>query len=160
MFSFIAYLEEFIYPQYCHKCDRYLINSKHICCTDCVERNIELTRLGNLYHRIEFHTDLDYELSFYWFGWLIQNYIHHLKNSGWEKFLTKLIETALKIEDMTDIPPQSVIVPVPLHRVKQRSRGFNQSRLIGNILSQKLIYKMNNKILRRIKYTRSQTASP
>jgi len=67
---------------------------------------------------LEFHTDLDYALSFYWFGKLIQNYSHHLKYSGWEWFLIKLIYKALKIEDMKDILPQSVIVPVPLPPMK------------------------------------------
>ena len=67
---------------------------------------------------LEFHTDLDYALSFYWFGELIQNYMHHLKYSDWEKFLIKLIDKALKIEDMRYIPPQSFIVPVTLHPVK------------------------------------------
>lgn len=47
------------------------------------------------------------------------------------------------------------IIPVPLHWWRQNDRGFNQSALIGQILSKKLGLDYSN-CLKRIRYTKSQ----
>lgn len=48
-----------------------------------------------------------------------------------------------------------VVVPVPLHWFRENKRGFNQSKLIGQILSKKLGLDYCEG-LKRIRYTRSQ----
>lgn len=48
------------------------------------------------------------------------------------------------------------VVPVPLHWWRQNSRGFNQSSLIGQILSKKLGLDYSES-LKRVRFTRSQT---
>lgn len=50
----------------------------------------------------------------------------------------------------------NVITPVPLHRVRKRERGFNQSELLARQLAQKLGIRYAN-LARRNRYTRSQT---
>jgi ComF family protein len=49
-----------------------------------------------------------------------------------------------------------VVIPVPLHRKRERRRGFNQAHLIANSLAQ-LNRTINTTILRRKKDTPSQT---
>jgi competence protein ComFC len=44
-----------------------------------------------------------------------------------------------------------IVIPVPLHKYKQRSRGFNQSEIISNIISQILNIKTYNNVLIRFK---------
>ena len=50
-----------------------------------------------------------------------------------------------------------VIIPVPLHWWRGNSRGFNQSALIGQILSKKLGLEYSDG-LKRIRYTKAQVS--
>jgi ComF family protein len=49
------------------------------------------------------------------------------------------------------------IVPVPLHPLKQREREFNQAEILARHLADKTSIPLNNKILRRITPTATQT---
>jgi len=49
-----------------------------------------------------------------------------------------------------------LIMPVPLHRKKLSSRGFNQAVLLGEILSQRLKIPLDRRNLRRIRWTEPQ----
>jgi ComF family protein len=49
-----------------------------------------------------------------------------------------------------------LVVPVPLHRKKLSSRGFNQAVLLGEILSQRLQIPLDRRNLRRIRWTEPQ----
>lgn len=49
-----------------------------------------------------------------------------------------------------------LIMPVPLHRKKVSSRGFNQAVLLGEILSQRLMIPLDRRNLRRIRWTEPQ----
>ncbi len=53
-----------------------------------------------------------------------------------------------------------LIIPIPLHRRKLAKRGFNQSEIIAQILGQKFNWPLITKVLKRIKFTRSQTDLP
>jgi competence protein ComFC len=50
-----------------------------------------------------------------------------------------------------------VIVPVPLHRTRQRERGFNQAGVLGELLSAQTSIPAKP-VLERIRYTTTQTA--
>lgn len=50
-----------------------------------------------------------------------------------------------------------VVVPVPLHRSKERARGFNQARLIAHVFGSRSGLKVDD-VLIRTRRTRSQTA--
>ena len=49
-----------------------------------------------------------------------------------------------------------VVIPVPLHWFRENKRGFNQSKLLGQILSKKLGLDYCE-ALKRVRFTRSQT---
>jgi ComF family protein len=49
-----------------------------------------------------------------------------------------------------------LIMPVPLHRKKLSSRGFNQAVLIGEIFSQRLRIPLDRRNLRRVRWTEPQ----
>lgn len=51
----------------------------------------------------------------------------------------------------------SVLVPIPLHWWRQRKRGFNQATLIAEQLSKKLALPLDQKLLKRTRYTEPQT---
>ncbi|MCX8157099.1 MAG: ComF family protein [Verrucomicrobiae bacterium] len=49
------------------------------------------------------------------------------------------------------------IVPVPLHPIKERERGFNQAGRLARLLSQATALPLNTRVLQRVKHTVSQT---
>ena len=54
---------------------------------------------------------------------------------------------------VAEVPAEALIVPVPLHRTRLWSRGFNQSALIANELSRRLCIPADAMVLRRIRPT-------
>ncbi|MBL0224055.1 MAG: ComF family protein [Geobacteraceae bacterium] len=49
-----------------------------------------------------------------------------------------------------------LVMPVPLHRKKLSSRGFNQAILLGEIFSQRLKIPLDRRNLRRVRWTEPQ----
>lgn len=72
---------------------------------------------------------------------------------GFETLLNKGIE---KIQ----LPSIDIIIPAPLHRKKQKKRGFNQATLFSKIVSNIIGVKYNDKILVRSKNTSVQSNKP
>ena len=62
------------------------------------------------------HKNLDYAHSSYRFSEVIQAYIHHLKYSGWDTFLPRLITNALRESELPKQAIEAVLIPIPLHR--------------------------------------------
>lgn len=61
------------------------------------------------------------------------------------------------LKEKNEGPADSIcLVPVPLHKKRQKQRGFNQSELLAWQLSRLLNIKTENKLLRRIRNTTSQ----
>jgi ComF family protein len=82
----------------------------------------------------------------------LREVIHHLKYSDRVSLaypLGMLLCACLDSEPFQG----NVVVPVPLHRRRERRRGFNQAELIAEVLNRTL----DTKLLRRRKNTPSQT---
>jgi len=88
----------------------------------------------------------------------VQHIIHHFKYKNRRKtalFMGRQMGAILKdtsIEEAID-----GIVPVPLHSRKERKRGYNQSKLLGDGISEVLEIPVYSKLLKRISYTQTQT---
>jgi len=81
--------------------------------------------------------------------------IHHLKYSGFTELsdlLGELIVQRLVVESLSN---GTILVPVPLHINKQTKRGFNQSELIAQYVSNRTKIPYKNALV-RIKETESQ----
>lgn len=50
----------------------------------------------------------------------------------------------------------AILIPVPLHWLRQRDRGFNQAEALGALLTQKLQISLRTDMLRRVKMTAPQ----
>jgi ComF family protein len=88
----------------------------------------------------------------------VQGIIHALKYQGFRSLGIVLGELiASRVKSKIKIEPNTILVPVPLHPIKYRERGYNQSYFIakglGNILDLNIRYNM----LKRIKNTITQT---
>jgi ComF family protein len=82
----------------------------------------------------------------------LRDIIHHLKYSDRVSLanpLGDMLKQCLEREGFTG----DLIIPVPLHRSRERQRGYNQAELIAGRLDRR----MNTRLLRRRKNTPSQT---
>lgn len=61
------------------------------------------------------------------------------------------------IRDKINLDKYDLMLPIPLHKVKQRERGFNQAEIICQGIEKCTNLKTNTEILLRSKYTVSQT---
>jgi len=77
---------------------------------------------------------------------------HKLKNIGVE--FGQLLWKKMQQEHCSNY---DIIIPVPIHTAKKRERSYNQSDYIGRGVSLSSGINLGSKVVRRIKYTKSQT---
>ena len=91
----------------------------------------------------------------------VKEIIHSLKY-GRKRFLAQGLGTILADFYKQNLDPEchrriDFIVPVPLHRAREKERGFNQAELIASAMSKILNLPLSSNNLVRIKNTPSQT---
>lgn len=94
----------------------------------------------------------DFARSAFLFNPALREIIHHLKYSdrvSLARPLGDLLKECLAREPFTG----DLVIPVPLHRSRERQRGFNQAELIAARLG----LPMSTRLVRRRKNTPSQT---
>lgn len=153
-----------LFPRLCQVCGEPLVRNEKIICTSCMI-DIPLTN----FHRIR---DNRLEKSFYgrcyiekaaaWAfyrqGGKAQKLVHRLKYGGVKPigpFLGSLYGNILKESEFRE--GLECIVTVPLHRSKERKRGFNQSDLIAEGMASALGIPFYGNVLKRIQASESQT---
>lgn len=83
--------------------------------------------------------------------------VHTLKYHAGKHVLPDIARIMAQRPDILQFIENATLVPVPLHWRKQFFRGFNQSLLIANELNKLAPTTRITPILRRVKFTRSQT---
>jgi ComF family protein len=104
-------------------------------------------------------TNVKYATAFFYFikGSKYRHLIHKLKYAGRQEIgreLGKMLGSELNgsFFDETE-----VLIPVPLHKAKQRTRGFNQSEMIAEGISETLGKPILKNVLERTIFTQTQT---
>lgn len=155
---------DFVYPRLCLGCNRALLHQEKILCIECTEllpqTHYHHIRDNATFQRLEGRITIGYATSFGYYtkGGLLQYLVQELKYKGNEAvgvFLGQRLHAALKNQGW--INEAELVVPVPLHRQKQKSRGFNQSALIAQRLALGIGLPFNTRALARIVDTDSQT---
>ncbi len=88
----------------------------------------------------------------------IRKLIWHFKYSGVKEAgntLAEILVDLLVQKELIDYFADGIVIPVPLHKSRQKLRGFNQAHYLAAVLA----YKLNLEflpVLRKIKNTRSQ----
>ncbi|MBI2121791.1 MAG: ComF family protein [Candidatus Sungbacteria bacterium] len=88
----------------------------------------------------------------------VRELIHNLKYLrvyGISRVLAKLLINYLSRFKIR-FPKNSILVPLPLHSRRERTRGFNQSRLIAESLAESSDIQIYNNVLIRTENTRPQ----
>ncbi|MGB2578483.1 ComF family protein [Elusimicrobium simillimum] len=161
-------------PKTCHHCGRDLgADTVLPLCEDCLKRiktpgplicrrcGITLPSGGATCHNCRGVKEKKYKCSIIRSGFVftpeVKSIIHNFKyneHTYLGKFLTAAI--LLTFDETKEFENVDIIVPVPLHKLKQRIRGYNQSALIAARLAKNKNIIYDEKLLKRVKFTKSQ----
>ena len=153
---------DFVYPPLCLACDTEIRERRKKICERCWSLIPPVTPAGSLYRETRAAVlaggTIDELLSCYIFETEtpIQQIIHALKYRQYRSLgieLGKRIGAAAhawKIE-------ADILVPVPLHRIKLRERGYNPSALIAEGISAVTGLPIYPGAVRRTRHTKTQT---
>ncbi|MGA2623564.1 MAG: ComF family protein [Bacteroidota bacterium] len=162
--SFAAPVLEFIYPPVCAACGQRLDGETTIVCSQCwlsfreVHRNDEVWL--ELEARLVAGNAVQDILSCFLFEkeGPLQLTIHLLKYQGMKSLGVRLgREIGKRIQSNCSFSSADYLVPVPLHRSKERERGYNQSDYICKGIAETTLLRVHPSLLKRNKYTQSQT---
>jgi ComF family protein len=90
---------------------------------------------------------------------VIERVIHDLKFNYIEELakpLANLLSLKLKELNYQSVVTNAIIIPVPLHKKRYLERGFNQARLLAELIAKEFDATLNSKLIKRIKYTDQQ----
>jgi ComF family protein len=113
--------------------------------------------IGNRVQELTVNNGIDISLSGWDFGDELRKAIHSLKYEDRARigfFLGKLLGDQLHKKTIQKL---DYLIPVPLHPVKFRDRGFNQAKWIADGLGKAVQKPVYTKLMKRIKHTISQT---
>jgi ComF family protein len=89
---------------------------------------------------------------------MVQEIIHNLKYKGHEEIGSFLGEWyASDLKNSSILNNADVIIPVPLHKKRLKERGYNQVTNFGLALSENFKIPMNDSILMRKVYSKTQS---
>lgn len=159
----INYLFDLILPRFCKGCDKKLAHFEEYLCSSC-NATLEIAeekRISDEFER-KFSKDLiisDFNSAFVFHNEsAIQNLIHSLKYD--QNFLIGKYLGFRTYELLCDKIKNwhaDIIIPIPLHHLRKAERGFNQSKEIAKGVAGKLSIKVNENIVKRKKFTKTQT---
>ena len=154
---------DFFLPQYCAGCDKKIISGSPPVCDECFSSilSTDPERIESEYNR-KFRSSgyVQDIFSLYVFEneGTLQNIIHSLKYK--KRFTAGTLlgkKLAYGLQKKLDSWSIDLIIPVPLHPLKKAERGFNQSDFIVKGLTEMVSIPSSGKIIRRIRFTESQT---
>ncbi len=156
------------FPKTCLSCDERLLENEQFICSNC---NNSLKFLENICiicgalkttseckvcRTNEFQ--FDKARSVFMFNKVVQNMIHEFKYNEMTQIAKFMGMKAQEyIERFQPFDHIDYIVPVPLHKVKKRSRGFNQAEYLTQEISKNMNWKHLPKLIKRKKFTETQT---
>jgi len=154
-----------IYPNNCLVCDNEMARSEQLFCSSCFtelhftyyESFTEPTELDQLFWgRVPLHST--YSMLYYEKTNSSQPLLKALKYKHRADVGQKLGELlGQKIKLLEKFNSLDALIPVPIHPKKEFARGYNQSRMIAEGISNILTIPVNLQFLRRIEHSKSQT---
>lgn len=161
-FELIDDFASLFFPRICVNCRKSLVYQEEILCTHCrwtlPETNYHLNPINPLFQKFVYEPNVKFAASFLYYNrkGVAQKLIHSLKYKNTPQVgvaLGKWYGHQLKSIDLK----ADLIIPVPIHRKKELSRGYNQSQKIAEGLSEKLNIPVDsNSVIRHVE-TKTQT---
>lgn len=152
------------FPKVCYACDNVLLKNEETICTRCL---VDLPRTNFHLHRDNPVSELFWgrvnikaASAFLYFAKAgrVQHLIHNFKYKGKlevGRTLGRMFGSDLK--QSPDFSGIDLLIPVPLHWSKQKTRGFNQSEIFGREMAAAMGIPIVTDALVREKATSTQT---
>jgi ComF family protein len=164
MFTFLEDLLNLFYPEVCAACGNGLFTGERAICTVCrafLPKTGFETVAGNsvekqFWGKVQIHA----ATALYHFnkGEKVQHLIHRLKYKGDQEVgreAGRILGSSLKSSPL--FAGISCVVPVPLHRERLRTRGYNQSQAFAEGIAELLGVEARPDLLVRARASNSQT---
>ena len=156
---------DFIYPKKCLECGK---DGVYIC-NDCLSE-VRKSRLvclacrrpsknGMTHMNCKERFSVDHSYSLWNYSGVVRKAILKLKyNFAYDvayELSNKFVEKLKKDADI--LPKNAIICPIPLHRLRQNWRGFNQSEVLAKRVGKDMSWQFYPDLLLRKKLTKPQT---
>lgn len=162
--EWIEYIVNLFYPRVCAGCGEALLKDEHTVCLKCrfllpktgYELHADNPSAQTFYGRVQFHA----VTSCFFFSkqGTVQHIIHQLKYKGNKEagvFLGQQIGESIK--DAPLFQGIDYLIPVPLHPKREKKRGYNQSLMIAQGISEVTGIPVGDKFLVRTVNSATQT---
>lgn len=162
--SFVDPLKDFIFPPVCLACNKRMENKTERVCRQCWDSILRIDSLHPTWKEIKSKFDTESLIkdlaSVFLFEkeGTLQQLIHLLKYQGMKSLGIRLGEelgSRLLLNQF--YADADYLIPIPLHRLKYRERGYNQSEYICRGMSNINKIPLNISLVIRQKYTQTQT---
>ena len=144
------------FPNQCLVCKGGDFHSSDPICPDCLQQMNPLP-IENRVKELTVNNGIDMALAGWDFGDELRSAIHSLKYEERARigsFLGKVLGERLHLKTIQEL---DYLIPVPLHPVKFRDRGFNQAEWIAIGVGKAIQKPVQTGLMKRMKYTISQT---
>lgn len=162
--GFLRPLFTFIFPPICFVCKAALGEGERKVCRSCWGMIREIAETDHLHRETSHHLvssgAVNRLLSAYYFekDGPLQSLIHELKYNSMTSLGVELgKKTGIRVQTQLLSLDITGLIPVPLHKVKLRERGYNQSEYICKGISDVSGIPVISNLLCRNRYTQSQT---
>lgn len=121
-------------------------------CTDClnkIDQNIENSFSSKHFKKVYALANWNQEIT--------QKTIKQLKFHYSKKIADDLMPFFKSVLPSINLPENSILVPIPLHKLRENSRGFNQSEILAKSFSEILNKPIKNNLIFRIINTYPQS---
>jgi ComF family protein len=153
--SLTKVLADWIFPNYCFSCEKPQSSNHECLCEDC-KNILSPTHGENWVEILPNSSFLSGAFSGWYFNETLQTVIHEIKYNGYAR-TGMLLGKTMGAELRNILSELDCFIPVPLHRVKKRERGFNQAEWIAKGIASHVNVPVESHLLKRVKYTQSQT---
>ncbi len=153
---------EFVFPPICIHCKKLNESSSKYLCETCLSAIPKVTQQHPLYRETYqklTESQLISELySIYVFekGGVFQTIAHSMKYEG-RRMIGKWLGESIGRELQNKSVHADVIIPIPLHKIKLRERGYNQAEFISRGITSITSIPTFTDYLKRVKHTQTQT---
>lgn len=153
-----------LFPNVCNGCGNELLSNEQTICIACLsfmpKTRFHLTVNNPLEEKFFGRLTIENATSMYYFnkGGAIQHLLHELKYKKKQEIGSLLgTQFARQIEGIKWLQDIDLVIPIPLSKQKQKTRGFNQSECIAKSMADYLNKPIDTISVIRKKHTASQT---
>lgn len=160
----LVYLTELLFPRLCVVCGDKLIEQEQWICLHCLHHiprtNYHLDRDNRVAQLFYGRVEIELATAFFYFskGSKYQTLLHNLKYKGMKELGAEIGKHfGIDLLQSPHFSSVDIICPVPLHPVKEKKRGYNQSWWIASGIAEQMQKELSTGNLKRITATETQT---